>query len=68
MAFEFFDLVSGVDECFICIKRLENLIDGAFVSYLSRLCVCVCVCLVCEAGCFRVCHHPSIAGWRVCVF
>ena len=32
MVFEFFDLVSGVDECFTCIKRLENLIDGTYVS------------------------------------
>ena len=31
MVFEFFHPISGVDECFICIKRLENLIDGAFV-------------------------------------
>ena len=42
-----FDLVSGVDECFICIKRLENLIDGTYVSYLVRLSVCVCVCVLC---------------------
>ena len=64
MVFEFFDLVSGVDECFISVQRLYEVVDGAFVSYLSRLSVCVCV--LCEDRYFRVCHHPSI--WRVCVF
>ena len=31
MVLEFFDLVSGVDECFICVQRLYEVVDGAFV-------------------------------------
>ena len=64
MVFEFFDLVSGVDESFICIKRLDELIDGAFVYRRVAL---VSACIVCEDAYFRVCHHPSMPAYGVCV-
>jgi len=42
---EFFHPISGVDECFTSIKRLENLIDGAFVYRRVAL---VSACLSCN--------------------
>ena len=63
-ACKIFALVCVADESFICVSRYcRQWWMGVFVSYLVRLCVCVCLTQsVCEAGCFRVCHHPSI--WR----
>ena len=42
MVLEFFHPISGVDESFICVKRLENLIDGVFVYHRVTL-VSACV-------------------------
>ena len=44
MAFEFFDPISGVDECFICVQRLYEVVDGTFVYCRVTL---VTACLSC---------------------
>ena len=45
MAFELFHLVSGVDQFFICVQRLYEVVDGAFVYCRATL---VSACLSCN--------------------
>ncbi len=45
MVLEFFDLVSGVDECFISVQRLYEVVDGACVYRRVAL---VSACLSCN--------------------
>ena len=46
MVLEFFDLVSGVDECFISVQRLYEVVDGACV-YRRVALVTPCVSCLC---------------------
>ena len=44
VTFEFFHPISGVDECFICVQRLYEVVDGTFVYHGVTL---VSACLSC---------------------
>ena len=57
MVLEFFDHVE-VDQCFICVQRLYEVVDGAFVYCRATL---VTACL----SCFGVWLSSSDSGIRV---